>query len=226
MREDGILLGRGTVRDGKVDVTLPRYVIPGRHTLTVRYLGTTETKRRSTTTTFTAALLHGRRLTVPASLRRCDGSVVLLVAVFLVNLPFVHQTWTDHQLDAVGQGGRGDRHRHQHGRRERTCVDYRLPRSVDPDRTRFSARVDQPTYEQAEETEALLVRVVPGKPAVNRPAGAVTSNLLHGGGGRRRPRPAARSGWRCTAGGGSARVHRRRRRSTATTWSSSRRAGR
>ena len=103
--------------------------------------------------------------------------LVLLLAVFLVNLPFVHQTWTEHQLTQSGQeveatvidtqtaGGK-------------FLLDYRLPKSIDPDATRFSARVDQPTFEQAEETKALLVRVVPGKPAVNRPAGAVTNNLF------------------------------------------------
>ena len=102
---------------------------------------------------------------------------MLLLAVFLVNLPFVHQTWTDHQvtrsgkeveatvLDTQTAGGR-------------YLLDYRLPKSVDPDGTRFSARVDEPTFEQAEETKALLVRVVPGKPAANRPAGEVTSNLF------------------------------------------------
>ena len=50
------MLGRGTVRDGAVDVTLPRYVIPGRHTLAVRYLGTSETKASQTTTSFKVAL--------------------------------------------------------------------------------------------------------------------------------------------------------------------------
>ena len=50
VREAGILLGRGTVRDGAADVTLPRYVIPGRHSLSVRYLGTDETRGRPTTT--------------------------------------------------------------------------------------------------------------------------------------------------------------------------------
>lgn len=102
---------------------------------------------------------------------------MLLLALFLVNLPFVHQTWTEHQLTQSGKeveatvidtqtaGGR-------------FLLDYRLPKSVDPDGTRFSARVDQPTYELARETKALLVRVVPGKPAVNRPAGAVTNNLF------------------------------------------------
>jgi 5'-nucleotidase len=53
VRELGFLLGRGTVSGGVVDVALPRYVIPGRHTLTVRYLGTTQTQASRTTTTFT-----------------------------------------------------------------------------------------------------------------------------------------------------------------------------
>ncbi|WP_196804043.1 ExeM/NucH family extracellular endonuclease [Marmoricola sp. URHB0036] len=56
VREYGLLLGRGTVQNGAVDVTLPRYVIPGRHTLTVRYLGTDETKPSQTTTTFSVTL--------------------------------------------------------------------------------------------------------------------------------------------------------------------------
>ena len=42
VRELGSCSAAGTVHDGAVDVTLPRYVIPGRHTLTVRYLGTAE----------------------------------------------------------------------------------------------------------------------------------------------------------------------------------------
>jgi hypothetical protein len=102
---------------------------------------------------------------------------VLLMALFLVNLPFVHQTWTGHQLarsgrdveatviDARKAGGN-------------FLVDYRLPRSVDPDRTRYSARVDQATFARAQESGALRVRVVPGKPANNRPDGAVTNNLF------------------------------------------------
>ena len=57
-------------------------------------------------------------------------------------------------------------------------VDYRLPRSIDPERSRFSARVDEATFEQAEATDALLVRAVPGNPAANRPAGEISSNLF------------------------------------------------
>ena len=103
--------------------------------------------------------------------------LVLLFAVFLVNLPFVHQTWTDRQIsrdgtdvqatviDAQASGGH-------------YLLDYRLPHDVDPKQSRFSARVDQPTYERARETKAVLVRVVPGKPAANQPLGAVTSHLF------------------------------------------------
>lgn len=102
---------------------------------------------------------------------------MLLVAVFLVNLPFVHQTWTDHRIVSSGQdvtatvldaqvaGGS-------------FLLDYRLPGPVDPKQHRFSARVDEATYDRAKESKALLVRVVPGKPAENQPEGAVDSNLF------------------------------------------------
>jgi 5'-nucleotidase len=56
VREYGLLLGRATVHDGTADVTLPRYVVPGRHTLSVRYLGTDQAKPSSTTATFTVVI--------------------------------------------------------------------------------------------------------------------------------------------------------------------------
>ncbi len=99
------------------------------------------------------------------------------MAVFLVNLPFVHQAWTERQVARSGRevaatvvaartaGGN-------------YLVDYRLPRSVDPARTRYSARIDPATYEQAKESGVLLVRVVPDKPAANRPVGAVRNRLF------------------------------------------------
>jgi hypothetical protein len=99
------------------------------------------------------------------------------MALFLVNLPFAHETWTDHQ---VASKGREVQARVVDARRTggNYLVDYRLPASVDPDKATFSARVDQPTFEQAQRTHALLVRVVPGKPASNRPEGAVGSNIF------------------------------------------------
>ena len=57
-------------------------------------------------------------------------------------------------------------------------VEYRLPRSVDPSRRRYSARVDATTYQQARESDVLLVRVVPGKPSANRPVGEVDNSLF------------------------------------------------
>jgi hypothetical protein len=103
--------------------------------------------------------------------------LVVLMALFLVNLPFAHQTLTARQVARSGQEVEATLldARTLHGRH---FVDYRLPRSLDPKRTRFSARVDGPTYERARESRVLLVRVVPGKPADNEPAGEVGNHLF------------------------------------------------
>ncbi len=99
------------------------------------------------------------------------------MALFLVNLPFVHQTWTDHRVARSGKDVQATviDTRKVGGN---YLVDYRLPRSVDPDRTRFSARVDEATFEQAQRSDALRVRVVPGEPGTNRPDGEVDSHLF------------------------------------------------
>jgi len=100
-----------------------------------------------------------------------------VLAVVLVNLPFGHQAWTDRQVDQWGRtveatvvevrilDGEG-------------FVDYRLPESVDPQRTRYSARVDGATARQARETGVIAVDVVPGNPPANRPVGEVANHLL------------------------------------------------
>ena len=103
--------------------------------------------------------------------------LVLLLAVFLVNLPAVHQAWTDHQIasdgtdvEAVVLEARTINGRH--------LVDYRLPEDVDPAGTKFSASVDEPSYELARDTDRLAVRVIPGRPGANRPDGEVSSPVL------------------------------------------------
>ncbi len=103
--------------------------------------------------------------------------LVVLAAVFLVNLPFAHQALTDREISSSGKDVEaalvkartidGDH-----------LVEYRLPRSVDPSRRRYSARVDATTYQQARESDVLLVRVVPGKPSANRPVGEVDNSLF------------------------------------------------
>jgi len=102
---------------------------------------------------------------------------VVLVAVVLVNLPFAHQTFTDHQINSSG--------REVEARllASRTIegdhlVEYRLPRSIDRAQERYAARVDATTFRQARESEVLLVRVVPGKPSANRPVGEVENRLF------------------------------------------------
>jgi hypothetical protein len=102
---------------------------------------------------------------------------VILLAVFLVNLPAVHQAWTDHRIDTEGRDvealvldARTINGRH--------LVDYRLPEDVDPAGNRFSASLDETTYEHARSSDRLAVRVIPGQPGANRPAGEVGSPVL------------------------------------------------
>ncbi len=102
---------------------------------------------------------------------------MLLVAVFLVNLPFVHQTLSDRDLARSGTDVQATvlEARKVGGG---YLVAYRLPRTVDPRQARYSARVDLPTFEHARESRALRVTVVPGTPANNRPEGEVTGHLF------------------------------------------------
>lgn len=103
--------------------------------------------------------------------------LVILIAVLLVNLPAVHQAWTDHRIDTEGRDveavvldARTINGRH--------LVDYRLPHDVDPAGNRFSASLDETTYEHARSSSRLAVRVIPGQPGANRPAGEVGSPIL------------------------------------------------
>ena len=103
--------------------------------------------------------------------------VVVLLAVLLVNLPAVHQAWTDHRIDTNGRDVEAVvlEARTINGRH---LVDYRLPHSVDPAGNRFSASLDDTTYEHARASHRLAVRVIPGRPGANRPAGEVGSPIL------------------------------------------------
>ena len=102
---------------------------------------------------------------------------VILVALFLVNLPFVHETLTERKIAGSGRdveatvvrtGTINGRH----------LVDYRLPSSLDPHQTLFSARVDDLTFEKARESKVIAVRVVPDDISANRPLGEVRSRVF------------------------------------------------
>jgi len=123
-----------------------------------------------------------RRRTLVGAFRRSLSvsfvrRLVLLIAVLLVNLPAVHQAWTDHRIDTTGREVEAVvlEARTINGRH---LVDYRLPKAFDPGRNTFSASVDGATYELAQESDRLAVRVIPGRPGANRPDGEVTNSLL------------------------------------------------
>jgi hypothetical protein len=103
--------------------------------------------------------------------------LVLLLAVLLVNLPAVHQAWTGHRIARDGRDV-GAVVLEARTINDRNLVDYRLPEDVDPAGNRFSARVDDATYERARSTDRLAVRVILGEPGANRPEGEVSSPIL------------------------------------------------
>jgi hypothetical protein len=102
---------------------------------------------------------------------------VVLVALLLVNLPFVHDSLTDRRIDRSGVDveARIVRAQSLDGRH---LVGYRLPRSIDPTGTVFTARLDAATYDRARATRVLAVRVLVDRPAANRPEGEVASPLF------------------------------------------------
>ncbi|MFL6059663.1 MAG: hypothetical protein ACJ72E_00425 [Marmoricola sp.] len=103
--------------------------------------------------------------------------LLFVFVVFLVNLPYAHETWTDHRITAHGHEVVAEvlDARDLHGS---YLVDYRLPAEEDPKRTKFSASVDEVTYEHARDSEVLAVRVLRGHPGENRPDGLVPSSLF------------------------------------------------
>ena len=103
--------------------------------------------------------------------------LVVLLAVVLVNLPAVHQAWTAHRVAADGEDVEAVVV-HARTVSGRHLVDYRLPEDVDPVGNRFSASLDEASYERARESRRLAVRVLPGHPGANRPEGEVSSPVL------------------------------------------------
>lgn len=102
--------------------------------------------------------------------------LILLVAV-VVNVPWAHQRWSEHRLDTRGQDveARVVASGEVNGR---YFLDFTFARSVDPERERFGARVDEQTWQRARETKVLAVRVLPGDPSTHRPEGEVTTPVL------------------------------------------------
>jgi hypothetical protein len=105
--------------------------------------------------------------------------LVILIAVVLVNLPALHDAWTNHQITSQGREVEATvlETRTINGRH---LVDYRLPSAQDPAGTTYSASIDASSYEVARSTGRLAVRVIAGRPGANRPDGEVSSPILVG----------------------------------------------
>lgn len=103
--------------------------------------------------------------------------LLLVVVAVLVNLPWVHEAYVDHRISAEGRDVRARVVKHQ-SVRGRDFVSYRLPSTVDPGRRTYGARLDATHFADAVRTGVLEVRVVPGHPSENRPAGEVGSDVF------------------------------------------------
>jgi len=103
--------------------------------------------------------------------------LLFVVLAVLVNFPYAQERVADHQLDTRGV----DVVATVLGQRTvngRYLVDYQLPEDIDPAGTTYSAAVDRPTYENAESSDRVAVRVVLDDPDSNRPLGLVPSSLF------------------------------------------------
>ncbi|MFJ9313529.1 hypothetical protein ACIRN4_04995 [Pimelobacter simplex] len=110
------------------------------------------------------------------------GSVaVLLLLAVVVNLPLLHQAWQHRQLDRDGRDVTAEVTDADVLRADSAdpvyVVRFRLPESVDPTGQTWPADVDRATYDHAERTHELAVRVLPGKPGTQQVAGATGSSL-------------------------------------------------
>ena len=110
---------------------------------------------------------------------RGTAAVLVLLAV-VVNLPFLHQAWQRHRLAHDGR----------HVSAEVTATDvlraqsdplyvvrFRLPAEIDPARRTWPAEVDRTTYERAEASRRIGVRVLPERPSAQRVDGERTGSL-------------------------------------------------
>lgn len=115
-------------------------------------------------------------------MRAGRGSVaVLLLLAVVVNLPLVHQAWQHRQLDRDGRDVlavvtgtevlRPDSPDPVH------VVRFRLPEDVDPSGQSWPAEIDRVTYDTAEQSKRIEVRVQPGKPGNQQVTGATSSSL-------------------------------------------------
>ena len=110
--------------------------------------------------------------------RRGGVLVALVVVALIVNLPFAHLTWQRWELSRDGVAVTGEVTATNVLRASTDphyVVRFRLPEEVDPQRRTWPAEVDHATWRAAEDTGEIGVRVLPGRPSVQRADGGHAS---------------------------------------------------
>lgn len=105
--------------------------------------------------------------------RRMLFVVAMLV---LLTFPLASSLWTRARLERSGQVVVGTvvRAEVDGGRR---WIGYTLPEEIDPDQRGWTAEVDRATYDLAERSERIDVRVLPGNPQARRVQGQIDSRV-------------------------------------------------
>lgn len=103
-------------------------------------------------------------------------SQVLLVLLFaaMINLPFLHSTITTWRVERSGEDVTATV---TDQRDEDRMLEFTFPRDVDPDQARWTAVVDETTYDEATRAGVVTVRVLPGHPGSYRAEGQVTGRV-------------------------------------------------
>lgn len=103
--------------------------------------------------------------------------VLAVLAVILVNLPWAHDAWVQHQLDSSGIHTTATivDHARKGGR---NFVSFRFSRAIDPKQHLYDAVISDQAYGQATATGHLPATVLKGSPASNRIEGEVTGSQV------------------------------------------------
>ena len=105
-----------------------------------------------------------------------NSLLLLLFLAIVVNLPLLHSTWTDSRVEnngvdvtaTVTDSSAANGH----------WLSFQFPEDVDPDQKTWHVEVDQETYDEADRTGQLQVRVLEDDPAAFHADGEVESSIV------------------------------------------------
>ncbi|GAA4372398.1 hypothetical protein [Nocardioides caricicola] len=105
------------------------------------------------------------------------NSLLLLVLLgVVINLPLLHSTWTDSRIQADGVDVTATVV--DESTRDGNWLSFTFPEDVDPDQETWHVEVDQATYDEAQRTGQLEVRVIEDDPGSFQADGEVESNVV------------------------------------------------